>query len=85
MPDHSQENHALDQGWRPIAWTRDFDRFRATIVQQQDGRCMWRVQNLELPADAHAGHCESLAKANEAITRIAGANLIISGAPTIIR
>lgn len=80
MADHSQTEHALDQGWRAIAWTRDFDMFRATIMVAQDGTCLWRAQNLRDPSDNHSGKAESLAEANEAITRIAALNpLIISG------
>ena len=92
--DNSQSERALDQGWRAIAWTRDYARFRATIMVAQDGTCMWRV----FPFEQSAGHmrqgvastmkgqCESLAEANEVITRIAAANpLIMSGPPTVTR
>lgn len=97
MADHSQSEFALDQGWKPIAWTRDYDRFRATIMMAADGTCMWRIfpfeQSVEYKhptrggwAETMKGTCESLAKANEVITRIAAANpLIMSGPPTITR
>lgn len=86
MADHSQSEFALDQGWRAIAWTRDFDTFRATIMVAQDGTCLWRVQSLTLSSDQRSGQASSLAKAHEAITRIASANpLIISGLTPLTR
>lgn len=94
MTDHSQAEHALDEGWRPMSWTRDYEKFRAVIMQKPDGSCLWRLYPFDQPkglvksgkAENVTGECESLAKANEVITRIARANpLIISGAATIIR
>lgn len=79
MADTSQSEFALDQGWKAIAWVRDFDRFRGTIMVDQHGKCMWRVQNLDVPSDVHVGKADCLELAHEAITRIAAANLIIRG------
>ncbi len=92
--DTSQESYALDQGWKPIAWTRDYDRFRATIMISQDGSCMWRIFPFEQSkthralgkAETIQGQSGTLAEANDAITRIAAANpRLYSGPPTIIR
>lgn len=89
-----QSIHALLQGWRPIAWTRDYERFRATIMMAADGTCLWRIFPFEqtaahksqAKAETLTGTCESLAQANEVITRIAAANpLIMSGPPSVTR
>jgi hypothetical protein len=94
LSDNSQSEHALEQGWKPIAWTRDYDKFRATIMMAADGTCMWRIfpfeQNAALKVQAKAetmkGVSENLKQANETITRIAAANpRIQAGPPTIIR
>lgn len=86
MRETSQQEHALAQGWRPIAWTRDFDQYRGTIMAGPDGRVVWRVQELFAYCAPGAsprkqfGNSDSLREAEEAITRIVQTNpLIISG------
>lgn len=94
MSDNSQAEHALDQGWTPIAWTRDYEKFRATIMMAADGTCLWRIFPFEQAderlrmgvASTLKGPSENLKHANETITRIAAANpRIQAGPPTIIR
>lgn len=80
MTDTSQAEFALDQGWRGIAWTRDFERHRAIIQTMPDGQCVWRVQGLNECNDIRQGLADSLEHAHSLVMQaLRHPSLIIVG------
>ena len=87
MTDTSEQNFALDQGWRAIAWTRDFEHFRAIIQVAPTGECHWRVQRFN-DNEAWFGKSPTLSEAHESCMAIVSASPLIIvgvGGPTSSR